>query len=63
MCRSKFYTNPFLYNLIYVILIFCFSLVHEAGGLVIADEVAVGMGRTGEHFWGFQHAGPGNRLE
>ncbi|HEX6887703.1 MAG TPA: aminotransferase [Candidatus Nanopelagicales bacterium] len=28
--------------------------VRAAGGLVIADEVQVGYGRLGSHFWGFQ---------
>ncbi|MEM9603066.1 MAG: aminotransferase class III-fold pyridoxal phosphate-dependent enzyme [Pseudomonadota bacterium] len=31
--------------------------VHEAGGLVIADEVQPGFGRLGSHFWGHQKAG------
>lgn len=31
-----------------------YKLVREAGGLCIADEVQVGFGRVGEHFWGFQ---------
>jgi 4-aminobutyrate aminotransferase-like enzyme len=31
--------------------------VREAGGLVIADEVQPGFGRTGSHFWGHQRAG------
>ncbi|GAB3597844.1 aspartate aminotransferase family protein [Microbacterium tumbae] len=31
-----------------------FSRVQAAGGLVIADEVQPGMGRLGEHMWGFQ---------
>ncbi|PVE11762.1 aspartate aminotransferase family protein [Streptomyces scopuliridis] len=31
-----------------------FRAVREAGGFVIADEVQPGMGRTGEHMWGFQ---------
>ncbi|ADJ17121.1 aminotransferase [Halalkalicoccus jeotgali B3] len=30
--------------------------VHEAGGLVIADEVQAGFGRTGSNMWGFQAA-------
>ena len=30
------------------------SLVREAGGLFIADEVQPGFGRTGSHFWGFE---------
>ncbi len=28
--------------------------IREAGGLFIADEVQVGLGRVGSHFWGFQ---------
>lgn len=32
------------------------DLVHEAGGLVIADEVQAGFGRTG-HWWGYQETG------
>lgn len=31
-----------------------FSLIREAGGVSIADEVQVGFGRVGTHFWGFQ---------
>jgi 4-aminobutyrate aminotransferase-like enzyme/Ser/Thr protein kinase RdoA (MazF antagonist) len=30
------------------------DLVHDRGGLYIADEVQVGFGRTGDNFWGFQ---------
>jgi 4-aminobutyrate aminotransferase-like enzyme len=30
------------------------SLVREAGGLFVADEVQPGFGRTGRHFWGFE---------
>jgi 4-aminobutyrate aminotransferase-like enzyme len=30
------------------------DVVHEAGGLYIADEVQPGFGRTGTHWWGFQ---------
>ncbi|RWC89737.1 MAG: aminotransferase class III-fold pyridoxal phosphate-dependent enzyme [Mesorhizobium sp.] len=33
------------------------SAVREAGGLMIADEVQPGFGRTGSHFWGHQRAG------
>lgn len=29
------------------------ALVREAGGLLIADEVQPGFGRTGEHMWGY----------
>ncbi|BAN48946.1 aspartate aminotransferase family protein [Metapseudomonas resinovorans] len=30
------------------------ALVHEAGGLLIVDEVQAGFGRTGKHMWGHQ---------
>ena len=33
------------------------AAVRKAGGLVIADEVQPGFGRTGTHMWGHQHAG------
>ena len=29
-------------------------LIHESGGLCIADEVQTGFGRVGEHFWAFE---------
>lgn len=31
--------------------------VHDAGGLVVADEVQAGFGRCGSHLWGFEAAG------
>ena len=31
--------------------------VRKAGGIVIADEVQPGFGRTGKHMWGHQYAG------
>ncbi|KAM6909085.1 ethanolamine-phosphate phospho-lyase isoform 2-T2 [Xenentodon cancila] len=31
--------------------------VHKAGGIFIADEVQVGFGRVGSHFWAFQLQG------
>jgi 4-aminobutyrate aminotransferase-like enzyme/Ser/Thr protein kinase RdoA (MazF antagonist) len=31
-----------------------YRLVREAGGISIADEVQVGFGRLGTHFWGFE---------
>lgn len=31
-----------------------YETVRGAGGLVISDEVQIGYGRTGSHFWGFQ---------
>ncbi|XP_030835836.1 5-phosphohydroxy-L-lysine phospho-lyase isoform X1 [Strongylocentrotus purpuratus] len=34
-----------------------FSHVKEAGGLTICDEVQVGFGRVGTHFWAFQTQG------
>ncbi|OCP22530.1 MULTISPECIES: aspartate aminotransferase family protein [unclassified Ensifer] len=33
------------------------AVVRKAGGVVIADEVQPGFGRTGEHMWGHQKAG------
>jgi len=34
-----------------------YAHVRAAGGVCVADEVQVGFGRLGEHFWGFQHQG------
>lgn len=31
--------------------------VHKAGGVFIADEIQVGFGRVGKHFWAFQLQG------
>lgn len=31
--------------------------VRARGGIFIADEVQAGFGRTGDHFWGFEHHG------
>ena len=31
-----------------------FKLVHEAGGVCIADEVQIGFGRVGSNYWGFE---------
>ena len=31
-----------------------YAYVREAGGVCIADEVQVGFGRVGKHFWGFE---------
>ncbi len=33
------------------------EIVRKYGGLFIADEVQTGFGRTGEHWWGWQHFG------
>ena len=33
------------------------NIVHNAGGLVIADEVQPGFGRLGSHWWGHQRLG------
>jgi 4-aminobutyrate aminotransferase-like enzyme/Ser/Thr protein kinase RdoA (MazF antagonist) len=33
------------------------AAVRAAGGLVVSDEVQIGYGRTGDHFWGFQAHG------
>jgi 4-aminobutyrate aminotransferase-like enzyme/Ser/Thr protein kinase RdoA (MazF antagonist) len=34
-----------------------YEFVRGAGGVVIADEVQVGFGRVGSHFWGFEAEG------
>jgi 4-aminobutyrate aminotransferase-like enzyme/Ser/Thr protein kinase RdoA (MazF antagonist) len=34
-----------------------FQFIHEFGGICIADEVQVGFGRVGTHFWGFEKYG------
>jgi 4-aminobutyrate aminotransferase-like enzyme len=34
------------------------TAVHQAGGVVIVDEVQTGLGRIGTHFWAWQHAEP-----
>ena len=34
-----------------------YAVVRDHGGLCIADEVQTGFGRTGEHYWGFEHFG------
>jgi len=31
--------------------------VHAAGGLIVADEVQIGLGRSGSHLWGFERRG------
>lgn len=35
----------------------CYKYVREAGGICVADEVQVGFGRVGTHFWGFETQG------
>eukprot|EP00415_Alexandrium_ostenfeldii_P000971 UN0971 len=32
----------------------CYSAVRAAGGICVADEVQVGFGRFGDHFWAFE---------
>lgn len=34
-----------------------YDQIHQAGGLCIADEVQIGFGRMGTHFWGFEKEG------
>jgi len=34
-----------------------YQQVRDAGGVCIADEVQIGMGRVGSHFWGFEVRG------
>jgi 4-aminobutyrate aminotransferase-like enzyme len=46
------------------LLVPAYRAAHAAGGLVIADEVQPGVGRTGDAMWGFQRhteAGPSRR--
>eukprot|EP00808_Paulinella_micropora_P029465 g65754.t1 len=35
----------------------CYKHVRAAGGICVADEVQVGFGRFGDHFWAFQQQG------
>jgi 4-aminobutyrate aminotransferase-like enzyme/Ser/Thr protein kinase RdoA (MazF antagonist) len=35
-----------------------YAAVRAAGGVAVADEVQVGFGRVGTHFWGFETHGP-----
>lgn len=35
----------------------CYKHVRDAGGVCVADEVQVGFGRFGKHFWGFEQQG------
>lgn len=37
--------------------IFFYSFVRSSGGVCIADEIQVGLGRCGESFWAFQMHG------
>ena len=34
-----------------------YKIVHDAGGICIADEVQVGFGRVGTHWWAFELQG------
>ena len=34
-----------------------YKTVHDHQALIIADETQTGLGRTGDHFWGFQRYG------
>ncbi|MBK7636668.1 MAG: aminotransferase class III-fold pyridoxal phosphate-dependent enzyme [Saprospiraceae bacterium] len=34
---------------------YVYSMVRLAGGICIADEVQTGLGRTGSHWWAFEH--------
>jgi alanine-glyoxylate transaminase/(R)-3-amino-2-methylpropionate-pyruvate transaminase len=33
-----------------------YDIIRDHGGLCISDEVQTGFGRTGDHYWGFQHS-------
>ena len=43
--------------LTYIPYLFFFSFVRSSGGVCIADEIQVGLGRCGESFWAFQMHG------
>lgn len=45
----------FLYDT--VVILAPLRLIHKAGGVFIADEIQVGFGRVGKHFWAFQLQG------
>jgi alanine-glyoxylate transaminase/(R)-3-amino-2-methylpropionate-pyruvate transaminase len=34
-----------------------YEIIRKYGGLCISDEVQTGLGRTGDHFWGFENYG------
>ncbi|CAL0306279.1 unnamed protein product [Lupinus luteus] len=34
-----------------------YDIVHKVGGVCIGDEVQIGFGRTGSHYWGFETQG------
>ena len=51
---TKYFGNPAPLSLLHFN-----SYVHEAGGLCICDEVQVGFGRVGSHWWAFQLQGDG----
>lgn len=34
-----------------------YEIIREHDGLCISDEVQTGFGRTGDHYWGFEHSG------
>lgn len=37
--------------------VLCHRHIHRAGGVFVADEIQVGFGRVGKHFWAFQLQG------
>lgn len=66
LCRTNYSTKGLsasciqvmIFYILYVVdLLLRFRDVRAAGGLCIADEVQVGFGRVGKHFWGFELQG------
>ena len=55
--RFSSYTNKKHYNILRCRGCMIDRYVREAGGVCIADEVQVGFGRVGKHFWGFELQG------
>ena len=56
---GAFFAEPLLSTPGYIVpppgyLAGAFQAVREAGGLCVADEVQIGFGRVGTHFWGFE---------
>lgn len=37
--------------------VLCHRYIRKAGGVFVADEIQVGFGRVGKHFWAFQLQG------
>ncbi|WP_308389454.1 aminotransferase class III-fold pyridoxal phosphate-dependent enzyme [Acidithiobacillus sp. AMEEHan] len=51
---DSFFTSDGLSIMPFGFLTKAIDMIHEYGGIYIADEVQPGFGRSGTHFWGFQ---------